>query len=116
MKTEMCNILVKKEIQYGAEKPLGPVPIGAYKIFEGKLLRALQRSHKLLNLAVQIHDTNRITVPIWVLKLLQCGKFDLPRIFPAKPTKSSEKKEMFRHSGNKEGFRDLEKPWNREVR
>ena len=88
----MCNILVKKEIQYSAEKLLGPVPIGAYEIFEGKLPRAIQRSHKLLNLAVQIHDTNRITVPIWVLEPLQGGKFDLPRIFPTETTKPRKTK------------------------
>ena len=88
----MCNILVKKEIQYSAEKLLGPVPIGAYEIFEGKLPRAIQRSHKLLNLAVQIHDTNRITVPVWVLEPLQGGKFDLPRIFPTETTKPRKTK------------------------
>ena len=88
---------MKNEIQYGAQKLLGPVPIGAYEIFEGELPRAIQRSHKLLNLAVQVHDTDGITVPIWVLELLQSRKFDLPRIFPAQENK------IFRNPYSREG-------------
>lgn len=88
---------MKKKIQYGAKKVLGSVPIRAYKISKGKLPRTIQIRQELLNLAVQIHDANRINVPVGVLELLQCSKFDLPRIFPAKP-----RKKMFREKNRYE--------------